>query len=42
MFLLFGSRRCYYASGGWNDFLGVFKGDYPVDKPRLDSWPAVL
>lgn len=25
MFLLFGSRRCYYACGGWNDFLGVFK-----------------
>lgn len=25
MFVLFGSSRCYYARGGWNDMLAQFK-----------------
>ena len=24
MFMLFGSQDCYYASGGWHDFLGTY------------------
>jgi len=24
VFILFGSARCYYARGGWNDFLSAF------------------